>query len=125
MTSKKFNTLEFNQYTESDKMPCIIYVDIEFLIQKIDGCANNPENSSTTKLGEHVLYGYSMSTIWGFDHIEDKYTSYHGKDCMKKFCTFLREHTKNIINFEKKKQKNTVNKSRIKITPRHKTMSYL
>ena len=44
-----------------------------------------------------------MSTIWGFDHIEDKHTLYRGKDCMKKFCTSLREQAKKIINFEKKK----------------------
>ena len=44
-----------------------------------------------------------MSTIWGFDHIENKHTLYCGKDCIKKFCTSLREHTKNIIDFEKKK----------------------
>ena len=27
----------------------IIYADIESLIKKLDGCANNAENSSTTK----------------------------------------------------------------------------
>ena len=31
-------------------MPCIIYADIESLIRKIDGCANNPEKSSTLKI---------------------------------------------------------------------------
>ena len=44
-----------------------------------------------------------MSAIWAFDHIENKHTLYCGKDCMKKFCESLREHTKNIIDFEKKK----------------------
>ena len=44
-----------------------------------------------------------MSAIWGFDHIENKHILYCGKDCIKKFCTSLREHTKNIIDFEKKK----------------------
>ena len=44
-----------------------------------------------------------MSTIWTFDYIEKKHTLYCGKDCMKKFCTSLREHAKNIIDFEKKK----------------------
>ena len=43
---------------------------------------------------------------------------------MKKFCTSLREHTKNIIDFEKKKNV-TVNKGRIKITSRCKSMLYL
>ena len=44
-----------------------------------------------------------MSKIWGIDQIEDKYTLYCGKDCMKKFCTSLRERAKHIIDFEKKK----------------------
>ena len=39
----------------------IIYADIESLIKRIDGCANNPEKSSTTKIGECILCGYSMS----------------------------------------------------------------
>ena len=69
MPSKKDNILEFNQYMKTDKMPYIIYAGVESLIKKIDGCANNPENSSTTKTGEHIPGGYSMSTIQGFDHI--------------------------------------------------------
>ena len=84
-------------------MPCIIYTDIESLINKIDGFENNPENSSTTKIGEHIPCRYSMSTIWGFDHIEDKHTLYPVKDCMKKLHESLREHAKSIIDFEKEK----------------------
>ena len=67
--SEKHDTLEFNQYIKLDKMPYIIYADIESLIKKIDGCANNPEKSSTTKIGQHL--------IWAFDQIEDKHTLYH------------------------------------------------
>ena len=44
-----------------------------------------------------------MSTIWGFDHIENKHTLYCVEDCMKKFFTSLRQHAKNLIYFEKKK----------------------
>ena len=71
-----------------------IYADIEYLIKEIDGCENNPENSSTSKIAEHICCGYSMSTIWGFDPIENKHTLYHGKDCKKKFCNSLKEHAK-------------------------------
>ena len=45
-----------------------------------------------------------MSTIWEFDRTENKHTSYHRKDCMKKCCSSLREHATNILNFEKKKR---------------------
>ena len=43
---------------------------------------------------------------------------------MKKFCTSLREHAKNIIDFEKKKNA-TVNKRKMKITSRCKSILYL
>ena len=58
MSSKKDYTLEYNQYTKSNKMPYIIYADTESLIKKIDGRANNPENSSTTTTGEHTPSGH-------------------------------------------------------------------
>ena len=42
MPSEKDEILEFNQYMKSDKMPRIIYAEIESLIKKkIDGCAKN------------------------------------------------------------------------------------
>ena len=63
MYSEKDNILEFNQYIKSNKTLFIIYNDTESLIRKIDGCTNNPENSSTTKIGEYIPCGYSMSTI--------------------------------------------------------------
>ena len=44
-----------------------------------------------------------MSTVWAFDHIENKHTLYRGKDYIKMFCESLREHAKNIVDFEKKK----------------------
>ena len=44
-----------------------------------------------------------MSTIWAFDNIEHKHTLNCGEDCMKKFCSLLREHATNVTNFEKKK----------------------
>ena len=96
--------LEFNQYQKSDKAPFIIYVDLECLVEKIDGCRNNPENSSTAKVGEHIPSGFSMSTISSFKNIENKSDVYRGKDCMKKFCESLREHSMKKINFKKKKE---------------------
>ena len=104
MPSEKDNILEFNQYMKSDKMLYIIYADIETLIKKIDRCANNPENYSATKIGEHIHCKYSMSTIWAFDNTENKHTLYRGKRCMEKIWTYSREHVTNVINFEKNKK---------------------
>ena len=41
-----------------------------------------------------------ISLISSFRSIENKHDVYRGKDCIKKFCEFLREHVMTIINFE-------------------------
>ena len=94
-----------NQYQKSDKAPFIIYADLECIIEDIDGRKNNPENSSTTKVSEHIPSGFSMSTISSFINIENKHDVYRDKDRMKKFCKFLREQAMKRINFKKKKIK--------------------
>ena len=65
-----------------------------------------------------------MSRIYGFHHIENKHTLYREKDCMKKICDSLREHAKNIIAFEKKKNV-TANKRGINIMSIRRSMLYL
>ena len=97
--------LEFNQHQKSNETPFIIYADLECIIEKIGGCKNNPENSSTTKVSKHIPSGFSMFTVSSFRIIENKHDADRGKECMKKFCEFLREHTMNIINFKKKTNK--------------------
>ena len=95
------NYKEFNQYMKSDKMPYIIYADIECLIKKLDVYANNPEKYSATKPGEYIPCGYSMSTIWAFDHIETSILYVVLKIVSKCFVIFIRENAANVINFEK------------------------
>ena len=105
MPSENIKILEFNQYQKFDKAPFAIYADLEFLIEKIDGCKNNPEISSTTKVSEHIQSSFSMSTVSLSKSKENKHDVYRGKNCMKTFCESLREHAIKIINFKKKKMK--------------------
>ena len=54
MPSEDPKTLEFNQYQKSNKGLFLIYADLECIIEKTDGCKNNPENSSTIKVSTHI-----------------------------------------------------------------------
>ena len=76
MPSEDTKTLEVNQYQKSDKAPFIISADLECIIEKIDGYKNNPKNSSTTKVSEHVSSGFPMSTISSLRSIENKHDVY-------------------------------------------------
>ena len=100
MSSEDSELLEFNRYQEADKAPFIIYTDLEYIIEKIDGYKNNPENSSTAKVNEHFPSPFLMLTISSFRSIENRHHDvYRGKDCMKKLCEPLIEHAVKIITF--------------------------
>ena len=103
MLSKDNEILELNQYQKYHKALFVICTDLECVIEKIDRCKNNPENSSTTRVSKHIPSGFSMSTILLFRSIENKHDVYRGNDFLKKFFEFLRAHVIKIINFKKKK----------------------
>ena len=73
MPSEYKKILKFNHYHVSGKVPFIIYADLEYLTEKIDGCKNNTENSSTTKVGEHILSRFSFFAISLLKSIENKH----------------------------------------------------
>ena len=117
--------LEFNQYQKSDKAPFSIYLDRECIIEKIDGCKNNPENSSTTKVSEHIPSGFSMSKISSFRSTENKQDDcIEVKIAWKSLCESLREHAIKIVNFEKKKNE-IINKRPARIKWKCKNLLYL
>ena len=54
MSTKDPKIFEFSQYQKSDKALFIIYADLECLMENIDECKNNLENSITTKVGDYI-----------------------------------------------------------------------
>ena len=68
--------IEFSQYQKFNKAPFNIYANLECIIEKVDGCKNNPENLSTTKVSKHIPSGFSMSTISSFKSIENNHDTY-------------------------------------------------
>ena len=103
MRTKDNNIIKYNHGEKSMKVPFIIYADLECLLEKMSTCINNPNESSTTKINKHTPSGYSIFTRFSFDESKNKLNYYRGKDCMKKFCKYLKEHAMRIINYEKKK----------------------
>ena len=65
-------------------------------------CHNNPEKSSTTKINEHTLSGYSLFTHCSFDTTKNKFII--EEKSVRNICLDLRGHATKIINYEKKKK---------------------
>ena len=103
MSSEDTKILEFTQQQKYDKRPFVIYAGLECLIEKIDGCKSNPENSFTIKVGEHIPSRVSMSATSSCKSKKNKHDTYRSKGCMKKFCESLRKHTLKILILKRRK----------------------
>ena len=101
MPTKDNNIIKYNHGEKSMKF--VIYADLEYFLEKMSTCQNNPNKSSTTKINKHTPSGYSLFTYCSFGESKNKLNYYKGDDCMKKFCKDLRGHATKIINYEKKK----------------------
>ena len=92
MPNEDNKIIKYNQVEKSIRSPFIIYADLEYLLEKISTCYNNPEESPTTEINKHTPTGYSLFTHCSFDKTKNKLNYYRGDNCMKKFCKDLREH---------------------------------
>ena len=48
MPTKGNNTIKYNHGEKSIKMPFTIYADLEYFLEKMSTCQNDPNKSSTT-----------------------------------------------------------------------------
>ena len=100
---KKGNVLKYISAEKSIMTTFVIYADLESILEKIGGCKNNLEKSSTIKVNKHIASVYSLFSRCLFDKTKNKLDYYRGKNCMKNFSLDLREHAEKIINYEQVK----------------------
>ena len=102
MPTKDNNTLKYNHGEKSLKAPFTIYAHLECLLIKEQSCQNNPNESYTERKAKHEPSGYSLILVSSFDSKENKHNVYRGRDCIKRFCSDLKELATKIINYEEK-----------------------
>ena len=102
MPNEDNKILKYIPGEKSLKVPFIIYADVECLLQKIKSCQNNPEKSYTEKKAVQKPSGYSLITCCSFDKSKNERKYYRENECMKIFCSDLKEQANKVINYEKK-----------------------
>ena len=100
----KDNTItKYNSGEQYMRVPFIMYVDMECLLENINTSHNDPNKSSTIKINKYTLYGYSLLAYYSFDYTKNRLSQYRGQDCMKMLCKELNEHEKKKSTVKKKK----------------------
>ena len=96
---EKGTMLKFKNNERSEKVPFIIYADMEALIKPIQNCHPNPESSYTKKNQKHKPISFSYYIKCFDDSVnEPRLRSYTGEDAMEKFVEWLEEDVKEIAN---------------------------
>ena len=67
MPDKDNNILKCNPGEKCMKVPFVICVDLEYILENICSCHNDSNKSSPTKINKHAPSGYSLSSHCSFD----------------------------------------------------------
>ena len=95
MPTKINKILKYNHGEKSLKTPFVIYVDLECLLLNQQSRQNNPNEAYTERKAIYEPCGYSLSLfIW--------FSFYRGNNCIKKFCSELKELGTKLVNYEQK-----------------------
>ena len=69
---------------------------------KQQSCQSNPNESYTERKAMHEPSGYALDLICSFDSKLNKHNFYRGKDCIKTFCSNLKEFGTEIVIYKQK-----------------------
>ena len=69
---KKGSAVEYICGEKSIMTPFVIYADLESILEKISGCENDLEKSSTIKVNKHIASGYSLFSLCFFYKTKNK-----------------------------------------------------
>ena len=99
---KKGSILKFENYCNSEKVPFIIYADMESLLNPIQSCEPNPQSSYTKKYQKHQPISYSYYIKCFDDNVfSQEPKTYTGLDAKQKFVESLEKDVKEIANIPK------------------------
>ena len=100
---EKGTFLKFKNFLHSERFPFVVYADTESLIENMDICDPNPQNSYTKKYQKHEPISFTYYIKCFDDSVcEPILCTYTGKDAMDVFIKWLKEDVKAIANIKPK-----------------------
>ena len=98
---RKGSTIEFYDGQNQFKVPFMMYADFEAILEPIQGSSTDPEESYaeggaplrpyTKKVNQHIPSGYCVYSKFAYGEVETPLKLYRGKDCVEKFCDYIKQ----------------------------------
>ena len=88
---RKGSTIEFCNGQSQFKVPFIMYADFESILEPIQGPNPKPTGPYTLKVTKHSPSGWCIYSKFVYREVKDPLGLYRGKDCLEKFCDYIRQ----------------------------------
>ena len=87
----KGSTVEFYDGQNQLKVPFMMYVDFEVILEPIqERVPGDPNESYTSEVSRHIRSGWCVYSKFAYGDADDPLKLYRGKDCVEKFCNYIK-----------------------------------
>ena len=87
----KGSTAEFHDGQNQFKVPFVMYMDFEAILEPIqERVPGDPNEPYTAKFNQHILSGWCVYSKSAYGEVETPLKFYRGKDCVEKFCDYIK-----------------------------------
>ena len=87
---KQGSTIEFKDGQNQFKVPFIMYVDFESILELIQSPNPNPNQPYTNEVNQHTPSGWCVYSKFTHGDIDNPLRLYRGKDCIETFCSYIK-----------------------------------
>ena len=88
---RKGSKIEFCDGQNQFKVPFIMYADFESILEPIQGPNPEPTVPYTSEFTKHSPSGWCVYSKFAYGEVKDPLKLYRGKDCLEKFCDYIRQ----------------------------------
>ena len=74
----------------------MMYMDFEVILEPMQGSIPDPKGSYTKDISQHIPSGFCVYSKFAYGDVKDPLTIYKGKDCVKKFCKYIRQEARRL-----------------------------
>ena len=90
------STIEFCDGQNQFKVPFIMYADFKSILEPIQGPNPEPAGPYTSKVTKHLPSGWCICSKFAYGEVKDPLRLYRGKDCLEKFCDYIRQEANRL-----------------------------
>ena len=106
--------VEYSDGQYQFKVPFMMYVDLESILEPIQGASNNPNVSSTRGVNVHTPSGWCVHSHFSYGKVTNPLTQYRGQDCVNEFCAHIISEAKRLYDSFPERPMKPLTKSQLK-----------